>query len=162
MRKTNWLGTIAALAATGIALMAARPARARDAAPEPRRADAHSATTFAFDHEPAAMAVTNWLWSDPVTGQCRVPARWAEAPVGATLGGLLKVSLRDATRVPAVAARAAAWVSREQIETAGAHDADLASKIVSFNRDAAAVVRILRAGDFKSRRARLGAEPLAA
>jgi hypothetical protein len=89
---------------------------------------------------------------------CRVRAvHGGGAIAAAEFGGLMRLSLRAAQRAPAIAARAAAWVAREQLLVSASNDADVADRFVSLEPGAIPVVRIIKTGSIKPRRATFGA-----
>jgi hypothetical protein len=157
MRK-GLIGTVLALAAGASALLLAARSRKRigEAPVEPRRAPFDSAARASLS--PVLVARTGSLWTDQLGTMCRVRAvHGGGAIAAAEFGGLMRLSLRAAQRAPAIAARAAAWVAREQLLVSASNDADVADRFVSLEPGAIPVVRIIKTGSIKPRRATFGA-----
>lgn len=147
------VGSILAVCAAAIALSGMRRRRLRLAPAEPRRAGRAVLVAAALD--PGLFAVSASLWPTPAGWACRVPTVYGGAPSAQFLS-TLRFSIHAARRMPAAAARSAAWVARQQLDLSAANDADIASKIVS-EPAAPAIVRILRAGPYRRARTRLSA-----
>lgn len=146
------IGVVAAATAGFLALvLAARgKVKAMMLAPcEPRRAAPDMIARASLPAARVARAAS--LWTDAAGVQCRFAADWATGP--ARFAPTMRLALKAPQAAPAVAARAAAWVAREQIVAAAANDADVASRLVTLDRGATPVVRVLRFGAFPSRRA---------
>ena len=156
MRK-GLIGTVLALVAGGAALVLAGLSRKRlgPAPVEPRRATYDAAARAVLP--PVVVARSASLWTDTLGAMCRVGAVHRDGAIAAAeFGGLMRLSLRAAQRAPAVAARAAAWVAREQLQLAAANDADVADQFVTLEPGAMPVVRLIKTGSIKPRRATFG------
>lgn len=117
---------------------------------EPRNATAGDLAWAAMAPDHAARACSFWT---EAAGQCSVPAAYGPGHAPARFLPLMRLSLRTPMIQPAIAARAAAWVAREQLVMTAANDADVAARYVTVEPGGATVVRVLRAGSFKPRRA---------
>lgn len=156
MRK-GLIGTVLALVAGGSALVLAGLSRKRlgPAPVEPRRASFDDSARANLS--PVLVARSTSLWTDSIGAMCRVSASFGTPGIAAAeFGGLMRLSLRAAQRAPAVAARAAAWVAREELQLTAANDADVADQFVTLQPGATPVVRLIKTGSIKPRRATFG------
>lgn len=156
MRK-GLIGTVLAIAAGAAALVLAGLSRKRlgPAPVEPRIAPFDTYARAALP--PIVVARSASLWTDGLGTMCRVAAvQGSGAVAAAEFGGLMRLSLRAAQRAPAIAARAAAWVAREQLLVSAANDADVADQFVSIQPGATPVVRLIKTGSIRPRRATFG------
>lgn len=117
---------------------------------EPRNASSSDLAWAAMTPDHAARACS--FWTD-FAGQCSIPAAYGPGSAPAQFLPLMRLSLRAPIIQPAVAARGSAWVAREQLVMTAANDADVAARYVTIEPGGATVVRVLRAGSFKPRRA---------
>jgi len=163
MRK-GLIGTVLAVVAGGAAVaFAGRSTKRLGPWPvEPRHAPLDAVSRVELS--PIVVARSGSLWTDPLRTMCRVTAIHGSGAVAAAeFGGLMRLSLRAAQRAPAIAARAAAWVAREELQLTAANDADVADQFVTVEPGAMPIVRSIKTGSIKPRRATFGAvEALAA
>jgi hypothetical protein len=157
MRK-GLIGTVLAIAAGASAILLAGLSRKRlgPSPVEPRFATFDASARASLS--PVVVARSSSLWTDALGTMCRVAhVHGTGAIATAEFGGLMRLSLRAAQqRAPAIAARAAAWVARDQLLVAAANDADVADQFVTIEPGATPVVRLIKTGSIRPRRATFG------
>lgn len=151
MMRKGILAWIAALATVGL-LMRHKPER-RDAGRSARRAAPLDASSRVGVDVPRLAMVTS-LWSEVAAGQCRVPALYANAGPTAQLGSVMRLTLRQVAAETVVQRAGAAYVARPVVGVATTADAERVADLVTLERGAAAVVRVLRTATLKPRRSR--------
>lgn len=153
--RNGWVCAIAAVLAGAIA----RPARtkgARGVVPGETRW-APMEAILRMDASPGATASAGSLWGGSLAAQCRVPALYAAELGAARFGELMRMAVQAAP-VAARAAKAAAWAGPGVLQLAAANDADVASRFAVVEPGATPVVRLIKAGSIRPRRATFGAE----
>lgn len=144
MRRVLLAG-IATVAALVLSMLVTRHATRQDILPptaQPREARLEDLARDAI--APIDYARANSFWGETSIGPCMVSAQWRGQAEGAAFATMLRFGGRAPLRTAAVAARAGAWVAREQLDLAGTGEAEAAPRYAAVEPGLAPVVRVLQ------------------